>query len=116
METRKWVPSPGGVRVLFTMQLVDRRFEQEFARRLRQELDAIDIPSRPLRTVSAARRAIRPMVMAAVLALALSAALGAITGSASPSAWGEWVQKTMHAVGIQPAPGLLPPPPPAASP
>jgi hypothetical protein len=83
------------------MQLVDRRFEDEFARRLRQELDAVDVPSRPFRPLSVTGRPIRPMVMAAVLALAHTVVLGAITGSADPSAWGGWVQKTIqHAVGI----------------
>jgi hypothetical protein len=104
------------VRVLFTMQLVDRRFEQEFARRLRRELDAIDVPSRPFPPLATSRLPIRTIVIAAAGALALSAAVGAITGSANPGAWGGWVQKTMHAVGIAASPSLIPTPPPAASP
>jgi hypothetical protein len=87
------------------MQLVDPRFEQEFARRLRQELDAVDVPSRPFRPVPRRWLPVRQIAVAVVAALTLSAVAGVITGSANPSVW---AQKARQVFGIQFSPLVIP--------
>jgi hypothetical protein len=100
------------------MLLVDRRFEQEFARRLRRELDSIDIPSRPFAPAVPRRLPLRSFLLAATIAVGLSAAVagavsGAVTGNPDPRTL---VQRIFQGEGDEgPATSLLPSPesPPA---
>jgi hypothetical protein len=95
------------------MQLVDRRFEQEFARRLRQELDGVDIPTRPFRPVPRRWLPLRTIAVAIAATLALSVVAGVITGSANPIVW---TQKARQVLGIEAAPLVIPSQPASPSP
>ena len=95
------------------MQAIDW-FETAFARRLREELDAVRVEAPPL-PAPAARLTLmppfgllRPVAFALASALALAALATAVTRSPDPSIW---VQPAvwMHALGVGPEPATTAP-------
>jgi len=79
-------------------------FENELGRRLRAELDALDVRTPPM-TVARPRtgylRAARPLAIALIAALALAALATSVTRSPDPGRWiqpGVW----MRAIGVAP--------------
>lgn len=81
-------------------------FEEEFRRRLQEELDAVTVrlPPPPLprhRRLGGYYGIARPLAMATVAALALGLLAASVTGSPDPSQWvqpGVW----MRALGVAP--------------
>lgn len=88
------------------MQVVGQ-FEEQFSRRLRQELDALEVRTPPRRTRSAISGPgrfwiARPLAVAAIAAIALAGLATAVTASPNPARWvepGAWER----AFGVAPA-------------
>ncbi len=88
------------------MQVVGQ-FEEHFSRRLRQELDALEVRTPPRRIPGATSRhgrfwIARPLAVAAIAAMAFAGLATAVTASPNPAHWvepGAWER----AFGVAPA-------------